>query len=389
MAMEAMQPPEKTSSLETLLNLPLRGENPYITQWKNAGGRIFGYICSYVPEEVLYAHEGPGKILPIRMGAQGCQTTEDADIHMNKIMCSFARCLLQLGLTGEYDFLDGLVVTNCCEHMRRIYEQWRDHTKTPVLSMISVPHEVGGANRLSWYSEEIQNMTSDIGKKFGYRATEASLRSAAQIYDRYRALMLALYALRAAEFPLLTGSEAMKIAQAGFSMPKEVFNDMLEEALEELRARPGIHDARARLMVCGSYLDDTFLMDVIESTGAIVVTDSLCSMRKYIEGSIGEAADPMAAIIKRYFSKISCPRMVNSYSNRLDFTRKLVRDAKVDGVIFERMSFCDNHAVENLMESKVLEKEGIPTLHLEREYMAGDTGRYKTRVQAFLEKIGK
>lgn len=79
--------------------------------------------------------------------------------------------------------------------------------------------------------------------------------------------------------------------------------------------------------------------------------------------------------------------MINGYPDRINFTRNLIREAKVDGVIFQRISFCDNHAVENLMEGKLLEEEGIPVLHLEREYMAADKGRFKTRIQAFMEKI--
>lgn len=388
MPLESVQSQEKTTALDVLITLPLRGENPYIKEWKRSGGKVFGYVCSYVPEEILCAHEGPGRILPIRMGAQGCDGTEDADIHMNRFMCGYLRSLVQLGLSGDYDFLDGIVVANCCEHMRRIYEQWRDHVGTSVISMLSVPHDTTGENRFQWYLEEVVNMTQDIARKFGYRATDSSLRDAIRVYDRYRELMRELYSLRSGEVPLLTGVEAMKIVQAGFMMPKDILNPLLEDAITEIRERQGISDCRARIMVCGSYMDDTFLLDVIESTGAVVVTDALCAGRKYIQGTVGDAENPMAAIVKRYFNRVSCPRMTNGYTERMDFTRSLAREARVDGVIFQKISFCDNHAVENLMESKVLEKEGIPTLHLEREYQAGDGGRSKTRVQAFLEKIG-
>jgi len=34
-----------------------------------------------------------------------------------------------------------------------------------------------------------------------------------------------------------------------------------------------------------------------------------------------------------------------------------------------------------------LEEEGMPALILEREYMPSDSGRLKTRIQAFLERI--
>ena len=381
---------ERLSAVEELTTLPLRGENPYIRDWKESGGRVFGYTCSYVPEEILYAEGQPSRILPIRLGAQGTTTTDDADIHMHKFLCSYCRCVMQLALTGEYDFLDGVVLTNGCEHMRRTFEIWRDQVEPPFVTMLSVPHRRDGDNHFQWYRDEITKLTDEIGKKYGYLPSKESLRSAVRTYNRYRELMLELYGLRSIEHPKLTGSEAMKITQAGYCMPKEAFNERLATAIQELNERPGITDARARLMVGGSYMDDPWFIDIIESTGAVVVTDVLCTGRKYIEGMVDETLEPVEAIARRYFQRDpSCPRMVDGYPERIAFTKRLAQEAKVDGVVFERITFCDSHTVENLMESEDVEELGIPTLNLEREYLGGDKGRLKTRVQAFLEKIGK
>ena len=50
---------------------------------------------------------------------------------------------------------------------------------------------------------------------------------------------------------------------------------------------------------------------------------------------------------------------------------------------------CDIHGIDNVMLQKDFEKRGIPVLVLEREYdVLADAGRIKTRVQAFLERIG-
>ncbi len=378
---------KKSSALEELTGLPMRGENPYIREWKETGGKVFGYVCSYMPEEVLYAD--PVTILPIRMGAAGSDSTSEADVCMPRFTCSFSRSLLQLGMTGEYGFLDGMVVTNACDQIRRTYEYWRDEVKVPFITMVTVPHCVEGKERAGWYHDEVVKLIDQVGERYGFLPSEDSLRRSIRTYNRYRELMLDLYRIRAADAPGLTGSEAMKIAQAGFSMPKDVFNGKLEDALVEIRRRPGIKDARARIMIAGSYMDDTFLIDIIESAGAVVVTDNLCTGRRYVEGLVDENAEPVAAIADRYFQKMSCPRMVGSFRNRVEFTKRLAMEAKVDGVIFQHLPFCDNHSVENLLESRVLQEAEIPTMDLEREYIAADAGRLKTRVQAFMEKIGK
>ncbi|MBI5506478.1 MAG: 2-hydroxyacyl-CoA dehydratase [Deltaproteobacteria bacterium] len=380
-------PTTRSSAVEELSSLPLRADNPYIDAWKEKGGKVFGYVCSYVPEELLHAH--PAGLLPIRMGAVGCETTEDADVCLHKYICSFTRCLLQLGLAGEYRFLDGFVMTDACDQMRRTYEYWRDEVGLDFLTMVTIPHSVEGEQRFAWYLEEIRRLGEAIAERYGSYPTDDHLRDSIATYNRYRKLMLELYALRAQAAPKLTGAEAMRIARAGFNMPKQTFNDRLEEALGELAARPGIDDSRARIMIGGSYLDDTYLIDIIESTGAVVVTDALCSGRKYIESMVSEDGDPTEAIARRYFEHTPCPRMIGGFENRMEFTRRLAQEAAVDGVIFHRLPFCDNHAVENAMESRELNKLDVPTLSLESEYLATDEGRIKTRVQAFLEKIGR
>ncbi|MEW6442938.1 MAG: 2-hydroxyacyl-CoA dehydratase family protein [bacterium] len=374
------------SALEELTSLPLRLENPYIRDWKRTG-KVFGFMCSYVPEELLYAEKG--LILPVRVGAAGCTSTDEGDIYLHRFNCSYARCLLQLGLTGAYDFLDGFVFMNGCEQLRRVYEIWRDKVKPSFVGMISVPHTTAGEARFQWYLDDLVKLREEIATRYGLSPSGADLRAAIRHYNRFRRLMGDLYNLRAQKAPPVSGAEAMKIANAAYAMPKEAFNDKLERAVGELRQRPGISSYRARIMVCGSYMDDTFLIELIESTGALVVTDNLCFGRRHIEGLVEEDGDPLIAVARRYFFHNPCPRMLGTYQERLETTKRLAREAAVDGVIFQRIPFCDTHGAESPMLAPDLEKAGIPTLILDREYIPSDQGRLKTRIQAFLEKMGK
>lgn len=383
---------KQQSALEELLTLPLRGENPYIQDWKANGGKVFAYVCSYVPEEIIYAVKGVAKsrYLPVRLGATGCSNTEDADIDLSRCLCSFVRSTLQMGLDGEYSYLDGLVFSSSCEQMRRSFEFWRDELHPEFLEMIAVPRTIDTKAHFEWYIEEVNNVRVRFGQKYGLLSNKQALNESIKVYNRFRELMLELYALRSIDAPKLTGTEAVKIAIAGFNMPKDIFNEKLETAIEELKARPGITDYRARVLLAGSPIDDPALVEIIEGTGAIVVTDTLCTGRKYVEGMVVEDTDdPVRAIAKRYFSKEACPRMMDGTDSRVAYVKRMAKEANVDGVIFQYITFCDNHNIENIIESRSLEKDGVPTLTLEREYQPGDVGRLRTRVQAFMERINK
>ncbi len=67
----------------------------------------------------------------------------------------------------------------------------------------------------------------------------------------------------------------------------------------------------------------------------------------------------------------------------------MIREFKVDGVITERLSFCDLWGLEQFQVGKDLKDEGIPYLMLEREYIMSGIGQLRTRVQAFLETMGR
>ena len=61
----------------------------------------------------------------------------------------------------------------------------------------------------------------------------------------------------------------------------------------------------------------------------------------------------------------------------------------MDGVVLEILKFCDLWGVDSVPLVSALRKEGIPVLKLEREYRLSSEGQLRTRVQAFLESMGK
>jgi benzoyl-CoA reductase/2-hydroxyglutaryl-CoA dehydratase subunit BcrC/BadD/HgdB len=102
------------------------------------------------------------------------------------------------------------------------------------------------------------------------------------------------------------------------------------------------------------------------------------------------AGDPFTALAQYYIAeRPSCPRMFGDYPRRAGFIRDAIREFKVDGIIGERMLFCDNWTVEHFMMGKEFKAAGIPYLTLDRECLLAGVGQLRTRVQAFLETMGR
>jgi benzoyl-CoA reductase/2-hydroxyglutaryl-CoA dehydratase subunit BcrC/BadD/HgdB len=173
-------------------------------------------------------------------------------------------------------------------------------------------------------------------------------------------------------------------------MPKARYNERLRELLEELGDAEGIAGHRARLMVLGSILDDPEYLRVIEDQGGLVVTDSNCfGARLMWEDVSEEATDPIRALAQHYVAdRHSCPRTFGENERRTAFVHEMIRSFNVDGVVGERLAFCDQWGYAQYSITNDFKETGVPYLSLEREYVLSGVGQLRTRVQAFLERLG-
>jgi benzoyl-CoA reductase/2-hydroxyglutaryl-CoA dehydratase subunit BcrC/BadD/HgdB len=360
--------------------------NSYIEEWKTQGKRVLGYNCSYFPEEIVHA----AGLLPFRIRGTGCTETPLADAFLARANCSFARACLEHLLQGKYDFLDGAVFVYSCDHMCTSHNSWKAQSKLPLIEhIISVPHIITDYG-LEWYREEISNIKENIAEHFGVTITDDSLREAIISCNETQRLQKRLYEIRGTDAPPITGSQSLSVLVADSSMPKHEYNRLLRALIEQLETAEGVSGYNHRLMISGSVIDNPAMLTIIENTGGLVVSDTLCfgASRSFRE-SVREDGDPLDAIADRYFNQILCPRMFESYPERFHSALDIAKQANVDGVILQSIMNCDLHGIDNVMFQRDFEKAGIPVLVMEREYDAlADAGRIKTRVQAFLERIG-
>jgi benzoyl-CoA reductase/2-hydroxyglutaryl-CoA dehydratase subunit BcrC/BadD/HgdB len=144
-------------------------------------------------------------------------------------------------------------------------------------------------------------------------------------------------------------------------------------------------------MVIGGELDNPEYMKVIEEQGGLVVTDTLCFGSRLIWADVDENADdPLRALAQYYVvDRPPCARMFTEYPRRLDFIKKMISDFNVDGVIFQRLTFCELWGFEQYSLANDFKDLGAPLLSLDREYIMSGVGQLRTRVQAFLETMGR
>jgi benzoyl-CoA reductase/2-hydroxyglutaryl-CoA dehydratase subunit BcrC/BadD/HgdB len=253
---------------------------------------------------------------------------------------------------------------------------------------MSLPRKMGEP-QIDWYCDELNLLRGQLEEHFGVKLTDERIAEAIALQNQVRSLQKQLYLLRKVDKPPITGAETLAVMVAGTAMPKQRYKELLTELLEELTEKQGSRDYRARLMILGGELDDPAYLQVIEEQGGLVVTDSSCFGSRLMWMPVDEAEpDPIRALARYYIhDRPSCPRMYGGQPARIAFTREMAREFRVDGIVGERLLFCDQWVVENYMTDLDLKEDGIPFMALDREYILSGEGQLRTRIQAFLETL--
>jgi benzoyl-CoA reductase/2-hydroxyglutaryl-CoA dehydratase subunit BcrC/BadD/HgdB len=315
----------------------------------------------------------------------GCTETGKADAYFSRLNCTFARSCLQFKIEGKFDFLDGIVGMNSCDHMRRLYDIWQQKIGSPYMHFLSVPHEIND-RALNWYYDEIVGFKDSIEKSYNVQIS-GKLKNAIELYNETRRLLKKLYEFQKNDPLKLTGSDFMNVILAGMTTPKDLYNQLLSELIKDTEKQEGIPGHKIRLMIVGSAFDDLVTIKTIEDLGAVVVADALCFGKRYIMEPIATNGNLLMNLAKSYLNRPSCARMIGYNQERWQFIEKMVREFRVDGIIYQNLRYCDLGGGERFYIQKQASDRNIPMLILEREYWASGLEQVKTRVGALLEMI--
>lgn len=378
-----------SKALEILAEASKSLVNPALLDWKKQGGKIVGFYYDYIPEELFTA----AGILPYRMRATGSTGTELSDAYFSAINCSFVRHSFDMLLRGSMNFLDGLVVHNFCDHMRRIYDNCKVTdsitSQIPFMHFIVLPKKRGD-EQVAHYRSELESLKKHLEEHFHVQITDEKLSEAIKTHNTTRRLQREIYELRKREVPPISGAEVLAVLVGGTAMPREYYNELLGQLVEDLKvAKVDATKPRARLMVVGGgAIDDPRFIEVLESQGGVVVTDAMSFGARAISADVAETGDPLSALAHyELFDRTPTVRLCLTSSERNEFVLNTAKEYRVDGVISVATNYCDPWNFELLNTERYLVPKKVPHLALQCEYLLSGVGQMKTRVQAFMETL--
>ena len=359
-------------------------------EWKYRGGKVAGYFCDSVPEEMILA----AGFFPLRISGDPGGGTELADRYTEPFYEPDVRSMFNMLLSGRYDFLDFLIIPYSRDAILALYyhldkvQQIDPALKFHERYLFDIPRTRFWLSSL-YMRDRVRELKKKLEEWSGKEISNKSLSRAIATGNENKMLLKEVAALRAAEPPCISGVESLQIIGSSTFMLKEEHNKLLRQFLKEtdgLPARDGV-----RLFVEGSPIDNLQLYELVESFNATIVGEDNCWGNRYSDDQIDLSLDPLEAIAERYHLKSPCPRM-HFMDKRTDYCLQSAVEAKAQGALFFFLEWDNAPAWEYPDQKEALEGKGIPTICFEmQKYLLSDTDKeqIETSLERFIKSIVK
>jgi bcr-type benzoyl-CoA reductase subunit C len=355
---------------------------------KKDNKKIIGYLCSYAPEELIYA----AGFHPMRLFSSKAEINL-AESHLQAYCCSLVRGILEDSLSGGLDYLDGTVFPHTCDSIQRLSDIWRIKAKYEFFADVIMPAKLNTQSARNYMKDVLIKFKSDLEKACGKKITQSNLKKSISRFNLIKTNLKKLYELRSQNPKIIKGSDIHAIVKGSMIMDRDQLVELLPAIVSNVSKTNKLFKKASdlsqgkRLVLSGSICDSPDIYNIIEQAGGIVVGDDLCTGQRWFDGKIPEDEEPMEALTTRYFERIVCPAKHSSTTARGENIVKLAKDNKAAGVIFILLKFCDPHGFDYPYMKEFLDKEGIKNILIEMDDHSLNSGQLSTRLETFMHMI--
>lgn len=362
-----------------------------LIEHQKKGGKVFGTFCVYVPDEIVFAADAiatglcggsqfwvPGgeKVLP----ANTCPLIKASVGARLDRTCPFFR------------IADMFIGETTCDGKKKA---WEILAKDVPLHVMDLP-QMKRAKDIKAWAEEIETFKNVVEEFTGNVVTAEKLAESIKLINNKRKALERLYNLRKNENLPISGCDVLLISQIAFYDDPARFTQMTNKLCDELdqRVKDGVSVVPAgtkRIMLTGTPLaiPNWKLHNIVETSGAVVVCEEMCTGTRYFERFVDESGttidEQIDAIAERYMG-INCACFTPNHG-RIDDILRLAKEYKVDGIIDVNLKFCNLYDTEGYFVERAMKEAGIPVLGIETDYTDSDAQQLRTRISAFVEML--
>ena len=356
------------------------------------GKKVFGTFCVYVPDELIFAANAIATGLC--GGSQFWVPGGEKVLPTNT--CPLIKASVGARLDRTCPFFriaDMYIGETTCDGKKKAWEILGEDVPVHVMDLPQMKRE----KDIKAWAEEIKELKKVIEEFTGNKVTAESLSESIKLINNKRKALSRLYECRKADKVPISGRDALVISQIAFYDDPARFTQMTNKLCDELeqRIKDGVSvvkEGTKRILLTGTPLavPNWKLHNIIETSGAVVVCEEMCTGTRYFENLVDETKttidEQIDALANRYMG-INCACFTPN-TGRIDDIIRLAKEYKVDGVIDVNLKFCSLYDVEGYTVERALKEADIPVMGIETDYTDNDAEQLRTRIGAFIEMIG-
>lgn len=362
-----------------------------LIEHQKKGGKVFGTFCVYVPDEVVFAADAIATGLC--GGSQFWVPGGEKVLPTNT--CPLIKASVGARLDRTCPFFriaDMYVGETTCDGKKKAWEILAEDVPVYVMDL---PQMKRRKDVKAW-AEEIADFKAKVEEFTGNEVTAEKLAASIKLINGKRKALKRLYDLRKNDNVPISGRDVLLISQIAFYDDPARFTQMTNALCDELdqRVKDGVSVVPAgtkRILLTGTPLaiPNWKVHNIIETSGAVVVCEEMCTGTRYFEREVDESKETVEeqieALAERYMG-INCACFTPN-AGRIDDIVRLAKEYKVDGVIDLNLKFCNLYDTEGYKVEKALKEAGIPVLGIETDYTDSDAQQLRTRISAFIEML--
>jgi bcr-type benzoyl-CoA reductase subunit C len=358
----------------------VRDKKERLTALASGGRKVLGYLCTYTPVELIHA----AGFVPVRILGGGISVERAASLTPTFI-CPYLRQALERALRGEYDFLSGVIQGYTCDVACGVINIWELNIPGELYHTVPMPYQDSPEAR-----KYFRQALAELGERLsgiGGRLTDEALAASLDLYGEIRRLSLELYGMRSQGRLALQAADLLTVVQAGLVTPPEDYLPMLKDFVAAAKEQPSCEEGGVPVLVSGSVIDEPRVLEILEASGARVVSDDLCTGLRAFSPPTGRGEDPIDRLMDRHFKRFPCPARMKA-QERATLLVDLVTGSHAKGVVFLLQKFCTPHLADLPVVLDALQAEGMRGLVVEMEETGFNEGQLRTRLESFLEMLG-
>ena len=342
-----------------------------------------GYFCTYTPVEIIRA----AGYHPVRIKGITDENGAAGESLLCSNICSYIKTLTDKKVEGQLDHLEGIVFTNSCDGMRRLYDAWIRIDKGEKFNyFLDIPKNSDDAS-VQYFADEIQTFKERLENHFKLKIQDEDINRTISLYNEMRDNVTEFLQKQWNGYVGYSGYEIYTLLMKGINAVPEKFQDYVSSLTSLMKKIGDVpeKDPVPKLFIWGSIMENEEIVKMIEDAGARVVSEDFCTGSRYFDRKVEITDNPYKSIAERYLKRSPCSRMVDVFG-RIKGIVSLIERRAISGAIYHSLKFCDHTLYDYPLVKEEFEKKHIPLLHINCDSAKSD-GQTKTRIEAFIEQL--